>query len=143
MKEFSVLSLIFLLSIATLCYGVKKIIADKRLLSDKKIAIGKVIRIDRTTGSDDSGLQIPVVEFKDDNTNELIQFKSRIQKGVFDRYHLDEEVEVVYRNVNGDIDAEIYNKRMIFITSFTYLFIGVTGVIGSVLAFIYYDFLVD
>jgi len=143
MKKYILIAFIFLLSIITLLYGVKKIIAEKRLLSDKNIVKGKVIRIDYTTGSDDSGLQIPVIEFKVENINELIQFKSRIQKGIFARYDLHEDVEVMYQNVNGDIHAEIYNIRMLFISSFTYLLIGITGVIASFLTFIFYDFLLD
>ncbi len=139
--KFILIPFILLLSVITLVYGVKKIIADKRLLSNKQIVKGKVTRIDYTTGSDDSGLQVPVIEFKADSVNDIIQFKSRIQKGIFARYDLHEEVDVIYENVNGDIHAEIYNTRMLLISSFTYLFIGFSGIIASLLIFLFYDLL--
>jgi hypothetical protein len=139
--KYILIPFILLLSIITLLYGVKKIIADKRLISNKHIVKGKVTRIDYTTGSDDSGLQVPVIEFKADNVIDLIQFKSRIQKGIFTRYDLHEEVNVIYENVNGDIHSEIYNTRMLFISSFTYLFIGLSGIIASLLIFLFFDLL--
>lgn len=113
--------------------GIRLYHKDISLIKDHQTTEGVVTDIRVTSGSDDSGIMIPII-----TCDEIgVTFESKIQKGIFDRYSIGDKVDIIYTRIDDEYYCEIRNIKMIYVNVYLWLIIGSFTLLGTNIAYFF------